>query len=140
MKAIRIAEENAAAIEAALKEVNGAATAHTFTTYSELAARAVELETRLEALHLSKANRVDAKAIVVSGDTLPTAYSKKGPKVVRTTVTLKRRPTGWFLIDANAGHWWANRPVPDGHVVLTAAQDAVAVSVFRSRYTTDAGY
>lgn len=139
MKPIRITEKNATAVEAALKNVNGTATTHTFTSYSELAAHADMLEQRLWALHLSKANRAGAKAIVVSGNTLPSAYSKQGKKVVRTTVTLERRPAGWFLIDANAGLWWANRSVPDDHVVLTQAQNDIAVSGFRSQYATDAG-
>ena len=55
MKPIKITAENAAAIEAALKEVNGRAYQHAYTSLGEVEALAKTAEKRLESMGLPKA-------------------------------------------------------------------------------------
>jgi hypothetical protein len=133
-KAIRISEENIAAIEAALAAVNGKASTHCFTSFEEIAALAAVGEEKVADLLGAKKHAPGATLSARSGSAMPNSYDyrRKG-----TAVRLDRRATGWFLasvtetvLNNNGG----GRP----WVSLTPEQDARAVAVLRERYSVQA--
>lgn len=132
IKATRITEQNAATIIAILATVNGKATAHTFTTYTEIERIAAQAEKQLLDLVGSQKAAVGAVFKASSGEKVPNAY-----KYTRdgTAVTLERRSTGWFLVAASSVTLYASGGSA-GRLTLTAAQDARAVELFRAGYTT----
>lgn len=132
MKPIRITEQNRAAIFHILAGVNGRATAHTFTTYQQIEQIAAAAEKQLIGLVGSQKAAVGALFKASSGEKMPNAY--KYPRS-GTAVTLERRATGWFLIDASEVTLYASGGSA-GRLTLTAAQDARAVELFRAGYTT----
>ncbi len=131
MKPIRITEQNRAAIVAALANVNGKATAHTFTTYQQIEQIAAAAEKQLIGLVGSQKAAVGARFEATSGDKVANAYKYAR---IGTRVKLERRATGWFLIDAM--EWMLYQNGGDRRLTLTAAQDARAVELFRAGYTT----
>lgn len=94
---IRITTENAAAIEAALKNANGKAFDHTFTSFEDIETVAHKAEKRLEALGLPIKSRAGAKWVETSGEAVNGSY-KYARKA--TTVHLVRRTAGWYLDSA----------------------------------------
>lgn len=94
---IRITTENAAAIEAALKNANGKAFDHAFTTFEDVEAVAHKAEKKLEALGLPLKSRAGAKWVETSGEAVNGSY-KFARKA--TTVHLIRRTAGWYLASA----------------------------------------
>ncbi|MGC8541022.1 MAG: hypothetical protein ACP5QA_10385, partial [Phycisphaerae bacterium] len=96
---IKIDPENAPKIEAALLSVNGKSTAHTFTTFTEIATLVNRAEGRFNMIHLSKTLRDGAVIVAYSGRKLPSSY-KYTSKVTR--VELRRSSRGWFLISASS--------------------------------------
>ena len=76
-KPIQITEKNAAAIEAALAEVNGRAGAHAYTSFSEIEQLAKAAEARLSALGILKKNAQGARWTETSGSEVSNAYAKK---------------------------------------------------------------
>ena len=94
MKNLRIAKHNAAQIEARLAEVNGRAETPPFTSYSEIEACALSMETRLANMGIAKSYRKGAAASITSGGAVASAY-----KWMRkaTFVHLKRSAGGWTL-------------------------------------------
>jgi len=97
MKPIKITRQNATAIEAALRAVNGMATAYTFSTYFEIEATAAEAERRLSELGIAKSRHVGSMFACTSGSAVPGAYAKKGALRVVTRIAIERRPAGWYL-------------------------------------------
>lgn len=96
MKQIKIDSANAAAIKAALAAVNGNATAHAYTEFSEIEAVAKLAQKRIEALGIAKARQAGAQFEIASGEAVPSAYkyTRSG-----TRVCLLRRAGGWYLTD-----------------------------------------
>lgn len=138
MNPIRITKSNAAAIEAALKDVNGRAEAHVYSTYGEIEALAKEAEARLESLGLPKAtHRSGSRWIETSGGAVANSYAKKGLSRTATRVTLSRRPTGWFLWSAEVAMIGASGG-GKGALILTIEQDAEAVRRLRASYSVAA--
>ncbi len=130
MKPIKINVENFPAIEAALKAVNGKATAHTFTTGGAVHSIADLAEAKLDRLGLPKAVRAGAVFIAQSGDVLPARYRYKAQT---TNIRIERRSTGWVLTDISVSILYP-KSKPDRLLVLTEAQDAKAIEVLRRAY------
>ena len=131
---IRITEANAAAIEAALKAVNGKAEAHAYTAFGEIEALAEAAEARLEALGLPKTQRTGALWTETSGSAVSNSYAKKAFHRAATIVQLQRRPSGWFLVSAFATTIGASGGGKGG-LILSAEQDAEAVRRLRASYS-----
>ena len=133
MKPIRIDIENRSAIEAALKEVNGTATAHTFTDCCELVAMASEAEAAARHL-LNAADLPGARYTETSGGAVAKKYrnSRKA-----TTVTIERRSKGWFLVAVASTEIW-EKGGGAGRLVLTPEQDVAARNKFATRYSVAA--
>jgi len=131
IKATRIADKNRAAIFHILATVNGRATSHTFTTYHEIEQIAAAAEKQVVDLVGSQKAAVGARLQATSGGKVANAYkyARSG-----TSVTIERRSTGWFLIDASEATLYA-----DGggarRLTLTAEQDKRAVELFRAGYS-----
>ena len=128
MKSIKITDT--AAITAALAEVNGKATAHTYTHAHQVAAIAEEAEAELEALSIPKKHRAGARYAAQSGSRLANAY-KHG--AITTGVTLTRNSTGWRVEKISQVTLYPGQS-PRPILAISAAQDAIAVSHFRMRY------
>jgi len=131
---IRITEANAAAIEMALKAVNGRATTHAYTHYSEIEALAAAAEAKLEAIGLPKAQRANAQWEETSGSAVSNSYAKKAFSRAATIVRLQRRPSGWLLLSASATTIGASGG-GKGVLILNAEQDAEAVRRLRAGYS-----
>lgn len=131
MKPIKVIDQNKAAIEAALKDVNGKAEAHTFTTYEAIRLAAMQAEGRLLAL-LTKKLAPGAIWRETSGQPVSNAYAKKswGPRV-GTFIELHRRSTDWFLVKVEPHSVW--KEGGSGHLSLTQAQADEAMAIFRIR-------
>lgn len=149
IKAIKIAKENAAAIEAALAAVNGCATAHTFTTFGEIEALAARAERELEYFGIAKTLRTGAAYDAVSGGAASKLYY---PTRIVTLVQMLRKASGWYLVCAVA-MWLCGYRGVGGLMIaaeksgwsvcgyrgkkgltLTKEQDERAVSVLREKY------
>jgi hypothetical protein len=130
MKATRITEQNQSAIVAILAAVNGKSTAHTFTTYSEIEQIAAQAEKQVIDLVGSQKAAVGARLKATSGEKVPNAYkySRDG-----TQVTIERRASGWFLVDARHATLYSSGGGAS-KLTLTAEQDARAIEVLRSKY------
>jgi len=116
MKPIKVTRNNATAIEAALREVNGKATAHTFSDYFEIEATATEAERRLSELGIAKSRHVGARLACTSGG----AYAKKGALRVVTRIAIERRQSGWYL--TKVSREWFQQGGGPGQLYVTAAQ------------------
>lgn len=133
MKAIKITEENKAAIEAALSAVNGRATAHTFTKFSEIQYMAATAEAKFNTLSIPKAVRKGATWGETSGCAVANAYAKKCSTRAATWVTLERRSSDWFLTGAGKTEVYKDGGGP-GRLTLTEAQAAKAIEVFSQQF------
>lgn len=127
---IKITESNRSAIDAALKESNGRATAHAFNFASDVFAVAKSAEARLDGLGIPKAARKGATAAARSGSNLPSAY--KYARTV-TILALTRTSTGWFLTNVSTLETF-DRSEGKTRITLTAAQDEIAVENLRRGY------
>ena len=130
-KPIKICAENEAAIEAALRAVNGRASTHAWTLLSEIERVANRAERELESLGIPKAERAGAVYSAESGGQLAKAYKYKA---TGTWIELTRRGAGWYLTDASGTTFY---PGPRGNTSwlrLTEKQDAKAIEVLRRGY------
>jgi hypothetical protein len=130
-KPIKICAENEAAIEAALRAVNGRASTHAWTLLSEIERVANRAERELEGLGIPKAERAGAVYSAESGGQLAKAYKYKA---TGTWIELTRRGAGWYLTDASGTTFY---PGPRGNTSwlrLTEKQDAKAIEVLRRGY------
>lgn len=128
---IKIAESNKAAIEAALKAVNGKAYDHAYTSFAEIAELAVAAEEALAALNLPLKERAGATWAETSGAPVPNAYkySREG-----TTVKLARRGAGWYLVSASRMALYKEGG-GKGRLALTEAQAAEATKRFQAGFS-----
>jgi hypothetical protein len=130
IKPIKIAESNATAIEAALKEVNGKALDHAYTEFWEInrIVHAAEAACR----DILNVNGIPgAKWTETSGGRCANSYKYKRRA---TTVTIERRKSGWFLVAVSATEVWKEGGGP-GRLTLTPAQDEAAKAKFATRYS-----
>jgi len=130
MKPIKITAANAFAINAALKEVNGRATQHTFSEAWEIDRLIAIADAELARINLPKVMHTGAKFVAISGEKVSNAYAKKSRTRAATSVTLERHSTGWFLVDAKATEIWQQGGMH--RLVLTEAQRDEAIARFRS--------
>jgi len=127
---IKLTTENLGKIADALEKANGKASAHTYRNPNAIIVLTETAENSLAALGLNKRDRAGAAAVYQSGEELPSAYKYHA---TTTTVTLLRRPGGWYLVKAYASQLWP-RQKPCNRITLTSAQDAAAVAGFRGAY------
>jgi hypothetical protein len=130
MKPIKITDNNASGIEAALRAANGSAEAHTYIRYSEMRGLAHRAEKELTTLLAYDKYKSGATLDSRSGAKLPNRY--RNSRIV-TRVKLERRTKDWFLVSAKTEIAW--REVEYDHLYLTPAQDAQAIKILRSRYS-----
>lgn len=110
--------------EALLCRVNGKATKHTFTSWRDLRAIAIESEKQLVSSGVSLKARVGCTVTATSGGSVASAYKYSREC---TRVTLKRGSSGWYLIDASRVSIY--KIAPKNSITLT---DAAKESVIRS--------
>ena len=130
---LKINDTNREAITAALAAANGKATAHTFTSASEIIAAANDAEAQLTALELNKGERAGVVACAVSGGSVPSAY--KYTRLV-TRVTIVRGGSDWFLTDVKSFETFS-RSGRDTRITLTSAQAAAVVAKFSTRFSVN---
>ena len=121
MKPIKIIPKNAEAIEAALREVNGKAVAHAYTSYAEVAGLVSAAEKELAAV-LYKKDWPGARWTETSGGKTANSY-----KYMRdaTHVTIERRSSAWYVIEARHASIGTNGGGA-GRLYLTPEQDEAA--------------
>ncbi len=134
MNPIKITEENSAAIEAALKAVNGRACQHAYTAYLDLEVMAEAAEKRLEKMGLPKSRRSGAAWSETSGAAVSNSYAKKGFSRPATSVRLERRSSAWYLVSAIATTI-GQQGGGAGRLILTKAQDEEVVRNLRESYS-----
>lgn len=133
MNAILISEKNKAAIEAALKEVNGRATAHTYNRFEEILSASEKAEKAAVELLGSKKAAVGAAWEQTSGDPVANAYDRRSHTRIATSIVLSRRPSGWFLTGVESAAIYKDGG-NDGVIYLTDEQEVVAISVLLKKY------
>jgi len=127
---IKIDNKNTAALEAALKNANGRATAHTFNLPSEIIECARQAEAQLESLSLRKGSRIGAIASAISGGTIFNSYKYTR---ITTIAILQRGSAAWFLSEIGTAESF-RRTAGEVHVSLTSAQDAEVTATFRAQF------
>lgn len=130
MKAIKVTAANATAIETALAAVNGKATAHAYTTAQEIIDLAERAESQLEGLGIIKSARSGAVLISASGDAVPNSYKYSR---IGTRIELRRKSSDWYLTDA--AQWTIYKTGGSTQMVLTKAQDELAIAALRKQYS-----
>ena len=128
MKPIKITNENIQALDVALRQVNGNATAH-IVTVSDILLFSMWADNKLLDLLGNKKDMPCAMARFRSGSALPNAY-KYSRKVTR--ITIYRKAKDWWLTNVVADD--ARNDAGAMRVVLTEAQDAIAKAKFSKQY------
>ena len=123
---MKINIQNASKIQSILALANGRATAHTYSTATEIIALAARAERELLGL-LPKKSAPGATYRSESGGTVASAYEYMR---ATTTVNMVRRGAGWYLASAVASGAW--RTTHGSRLTLTAEQDAQAVCRWRT--------
>ena len=95
-KAIKIAEKNKDKLNAFLCEAEGRAQARTLNA-ADLIGIAEDIEKKTALSYLNKQQMTGARVTYRRGLSLPSSY-KYRPEY--TSVTIERRASGWFLVDA----------------------------------------
>lgn len=129
MKPIAIVEKNKAKIEAALEEVNGRATAHTYTSYAEIEQEASAAEKRLGGLLLKK-DFQGAICYAESGSAVAKSYKNTR---IGTRIKIRRGSSAWFLESIEAITLYTD----GGHaqrLALTQEQDVAAKAKLSTLY------
>ena len=127
---IKINDKNTAALEAALINCNGKATAHTFRAAGEIIDCARKAEAQLESLSLRKGSRIGAIATSISGGRISNSYKYTR---ITTIAILERGSCSWFLVSLSTAESF-RRTAGDTYVSLTSAQDAEVTATFRSKF------
>ena len=96
MKPIKINASNAGKLNAAIALIEGKASARTLNA-DDLAYIAEKSEAKTALSYLTKQQMTGARVTYRMGLSLPNAY-KYRPEY--TSVTIERRASGWFLVDA----------------------------------------
>jgi len=129
-KAIKVEYKNSAAIETALRAVNGKRDSHTFYLSHQIDRIAAEAEEKIAALSIAKKYRAGATYVAQSGEELPSAYKYAA---ATTTVTIARTSGGWYITDIKASTLYPrSKPVRSLHI--TQEQDAIAIAAIRNGY------
>lgn len=125
----KITKDYAEKIEKELKEVNGKAKRHTFTTYSEIEQLAVQAEKKLENL-LNKKDRQGVVYTETSGDPVSSSYDNTR---LGTYVELLRRSECWFLSKIKSVTLTTNGG-GKGKLYLTKKNDEDVLNFIRRNY------
>ncbi len=128
MNPIKITYANIPALDAALANVNGNATAHT-TVGIDIYHFVSWADNKLINLLGNKKDMAKAMAKFRSGSALPNAY-KYSRKV--NEVTIYRKAKDWWLTNVVLVDAWGDAGAM--RVVLTEAQDAIAKAKFSKQY------
>ena len=130
MKEIKITQSNSKKIEAALREINLKSTAHTYTNFDEIEALVEDAESRLTNLLGAKKNFAGAIFDATSGFAVGNSYKYSR---IGTHVTLTRKLTGWYLVDAVSTIIYK----AGGKKILrlTEDQDAIVYKKVRENYS-----
>ena len=96
-----------AAIEAALAEANGKATAHTLAQHIDLDLLARRAETRLKESGVPKKDWRGIR-VVYRPEGPGKAYARKGRCLITTRIVLEYRASGWALVMAERAETWAD--------------------------------
>jgi hypothetical protein len=129
---MRINLTNNDKIRDALASVNGTATAHTFTSASDIAPGLAMAESELKGLGLRKPSWTGARVTIQSQGPTASAYKYTA---IGTAVELERGASGWFMVDAtriDLRPAAANRS-PRVWVWLQDFQRCHAIQAFKSR-------
>ena len=105
----KINVQSEAAINEALKRVNGTAGRHTFSSW-ELENDCGLLEKRLEEAGIAKSHRQGCSAVLFSGHKLPNSYTHS---VIRNRAVVQRGATGWFLTSVSREQRRGNTGITD---------------------------
>ena len=116
-------------INDALEKVNGKASAHTFTSFTQIQKLVEVAEKQLEALKLSKKHWIGARFEATSGEPVPKRYKYAR---IATRVILERGANHWFLIFVSADH--VHSSGGDMFLRLSQEQDVEIVSTLRKSY------
>ena len=119
-KQIKIEKTASGLIEQSLKEANGGAHAHAFTSAHEILPLAFEAEQEMDSINLRNDLRPGAIYVAYSGGPVASSYKyyRAGTRVV-----LQRRSKDWYLIDACSV---GLAPDSGGSTKLTLTEDAIA--------------
>jgi len=107
-------------------------TAHTYTRFDQIEALIVDAESRLTSLLKAKKHFTGAVFDATSGASVPNAYKFSRDA---TCVTLTRKPTGWYLVEAVAAVIYKEGGKKS--LRLTAAQDVAACQAVRTQYRVE---
>lgn len=129
MKPIKIQQQNAEAIEAALHEVNGTATAHAYTSFDDVFNQAFFAEQALSAL-LPVKDYPGARWAKTSGHSVARSY--RGQRIA-TGIMLERRSSAWYLVRVVSVKLFQQGGGP-GRLFLTKEQDEKAKERFAKQY------
>lgn len=126
---IRIHEDNAEKIIAALKAANVRDGVHKYTEWQEIDYLAQQAENRLNSVSLPIKARSGATFTSTSGEKVANSY-----KYMRaaTQVTITRGSKDWFLTDVQSTSIGTSSPAP--RLTLTPDQDAEVIRVARKQY------
>ena len=130
MKAIKICEANKLAIEAALHDVNGKATAHTYNSYHGVEVEAMYADKAIMSLVGSKKVMVGAILLTTSGDSVASAYEYQREG---TALTLVYKTSGWHLTAIVCVALYKNGGRRG--IVLTKAQSDKAKADYAKRWS-----
>ena len=129
-KSIKINAENSSAIEAALVDANGKATAHTYTSASEIISLAELADNRLYALIKNRKMMKGAIFYDRSGDGLPNSYKNSR---ICTNVEIECAKGGdWRLISVSAVKAYTD--CGKSLLEITPEQDDLAIKLLRKKY------
>ncbi len=88
---------HAADIHAALSDVNGKATAHTYTTVGALIDIASDIEAKLERHGVPLADRVGVTVSALSAVPTSKSYNRQSRSAIATRVTFLRGTSAWYV-------------------------------------------
>ena len=128
---IKITDQKIVALQAAVKNSNGSAKAHTFISWYALLECARDAEAKLQHLRLKKGSRRGAIATANSGGSVPNAYKYSR---VTSTATMVRGSSAWFLVSLATSETY-RRTAGETFISLTPAQDAEVTATFRSQFS-----
>ena len=131
-KPIKIDWINAQAIEAALAEVNGDSSAHTYNDYRDIAYLSDIAEHGLNNIQIPKKYRAGAAYVSISGDRVSSSYTKKTRTRNATKVQIDRRPSGWYLVSIERAEVFQQGG--GNTLILTKEQEAKAIEAMKSKF------
>jgi hypothetical protein len=118
-------------ITAALREINGKATSHTYTHGYEILDALAFYDAKLEKMLGGKKYLPGAVVYLESGDCVPNAYKYTR---IGSRVRCERRSSAWYVTEIKCTDLY--KAGGKNSIALTEEQDARAVKILRDGYTT----